>query len=57
VYPLVLLLIMALWLPKSPRFLVAPVNLGPRDRTLLARLGITPGRAGSTARTSLVKTR
>jgi len=43
VFPLVLLLIMALWLPESPRFLVARANLGPRDRTLLARLGITPG--------------
>jgi len=44
-FPLVLLLIMALWLPESPRFLVARANLGERDRTLLARLGITPGRA------------
>jgi AAHS family 4-hydroxybenzoate transporter-like MFS transporter len=41
--PLVLLLIMALWLPESPRFLVARENLGPRDRMLLARLGVTPG--------------
>jgi MFS transporter, AAHS family, 4-hydroxybenzoate transporter len=45
VFPLALLLIMALWLPESPRFLVARANLGPRDRTLLARLGITLGRA------------
>jgi AAHS family 4-hydroxybenzoate transporter-like MFS transporter len=44
VFPLALLLIMALWLPESPRFLVARANLGARDRTLLARLGITPGR-------------
>jgi AAHS family 4-hydroxybenzoate transporter-like MFS transporter len=44
VFPLVLLLIMALWLPESPRFLVARANLAPRDRALLARLGITPGR-------------
>jgi AAHS family 4-hydroxybenzoate transporter-like MFS transporter len=45
VFPLVLLLIMGLWLPESPRFLVARANLMPRDRVLLARLGITPGRA------------
>ena len=45
VFPLVLLLIMGLWLPESPRFLVARADLRPRDRTLLARLGITPGRA------------
>jgi AAHS family 4-hydroxybenzoate transporter-like MFS transporter len=45
VFPLVLLLITALWLPESPRFLVARADLGPRDRTLLARLGITPGGA------------
>jgi MFS transporter, AAHS family, 4-hydroxybenzoate transporter len=45
VFPLVLLLIMALWLPESPRFLVARANLAPRDRALLARLGVTPGRA------------
>jgi AAHS family 4-hydroxybenzoate transporter-like MFS transporter len=45
VFPLVLLLIMALWLPESPRFLVARADLAPRDRILLARLGITPGRA------------
>jgi MFS transporter, AAHS family, 4-hydroxybenzoate transporter len=45
VFPLVLVLIMALWLPESPRFLVARANLAPRDRALLGRLGITPGRA------------
>jgi MFS family permease len=45
VFPLVLLIIMRLWLPESPRFLVARANLAPRDLILLARLGITPGRA------------
>jgi AAHS family 4-hydroxybenzoate transporter-like MFS transporter len=45
VFPLALLLITALWLPESPRFLVARANLEPRDRRLLARLGVTPGRA------------
>ena len=41
-FPLVLLLIMALWLPESPRFLAARANLAGRDRALLLRLGITP---------------
>jgi len=44
-FPLVLLLITALWLPESPRFLAASQNLAPRHRTLLARLGIAPGQA------------
>jgi AAHS family 4-hydroxybenzoate transporter-like MFS transporter len=42
-FPLMLLLVMALWLPESPRFLLAKANLAPRDRALLAHLGITPG--------------
>jgi AAHS family 4-hydroxybenzoate transporter-like MFS transporter len=42
-FPLVLLLIMALWLPESPRFLATRHDLTPRDRALLQRLGITPG--------------
>ncbi|HYZ42568.1 MAG TPA: MFS transporter [Stellaceae bacterium] len=45
IFPLVLLLVMALWLPESPRFLAARTNLAPRHRALLARLGITPGQA------------
>jgi MFS transporter, AAHS family, 4-hydroxybenzoate transporter len=44
-FPLVLLLIMALWLPESPRFLIRSGKLGPRHRALLARLGIAPGQA------------
>jgi MFS transporter, AAHS family, 4-hydroxybenzoate transporter len=43
VFPLLLLLVMALWLPESPRFLVTRANLSPRHRALLARLGIAPG--------------
>jgi MFS transporter, AAHS family, 4-hydroxybenzoate transporter len=46
VFPLALLLITALWLPESPRFLAARANLAPRHRALLERLGITPGQAG-----------
>jgi AAHS family 4-hydroxybenzoate transporter-like MFS transporter len=42
-FPLVLLLIMALWLPESPRFLAAQPDLAPRDRELLHRLDIVPG--------------
>ncbi len=45
VFPLALLVIMALWLPESPRFLAASPNLAPRDRALLQRLDIAPGQA------------
>jgi AAHS family 4-hydroxybenzoate transporter-like MFS transporter len=44
-FPLALLLIAALWLPESPRFLAARPTLAPRHRALLQRLGITPGQA------------
>ena len=42
-FPLVLLLISALWLPESPRFLAARGSLAPRHRALLERLDIAPG--------------
>ncbi len=42
VFPLVLLAITALWLPKSPRFLAARQNLAPSHRALLQRLAIAP---------------
>jgi MFS transporter, AAHS family, 4-hydroxybenzoate transporter len=45
-FPLLLVLVMALWLPESPRFLAARHELAPRHRALLARLGIAPGAAG-----------
>ncbi|HEY3911518.1 MAG TPA: MFS transporter [Stellaceae bacterium] len=45
-FPLALLLIMALWLPESPRFLAASEKLAPRQRALLAQLGIAPGPVG-----------
>ena len=41
VFPLVLLLVMALWLPESPRFLARKPNPSPREQALLARLDIT----------------
>jgi MFS transporter, AAHS family, 4-hydroxybenzoate transporter len=43
-FPLLLVLVLALWLPESPRFLAARTNLGARDRALLQRFGIAPGR-------------
>jgi AAHS family 4-hydroxybenzoate transporter-like MFS transporter len=43
IFPLGLLLIMALWLPESARFLAARAELAPRHRALLARLGVVPG--------------
>ncbi len=43
IFPLALVLVMALFLPESPRFLAAKANLAPRHRALLQRLGITAG--------------
>jgi MFS transporter, AAHS family, 4-hydroxybenzoate transporter len=48
-FPLVLLLITALWLPESPRFLMASPNLSPRHRALLMRLDIAPGQVARQA--------
>jgi MFS transporter, AAHS family, 4-hydroxybenzoate transporter len=42
VFPLALVLVAALWLPESPRFLLARGNLAPRHVALLQRLDITP---------------
>ena len=42
VFPLVLLVAMALWLPESPRFLAGKTNLSPRQQQLLQELGIAP---------------
>ena len=44
--PLILLPILALWLPESPRFLVQKANLSERQAALLNRLGIAPGQTG-----------
>jgi MFS transporter, AAHS family, 4-hydroxybenzoate transporter len=46
IFPLALILIMALFLPESPRFLAAKSNLGPRERALLARLGVASDAVG-----------
>jgi AAHS family 4-hydroxybenzoate transporter-like MFS transporter len=40
--PLVMLPVLAAWLPESPRFLLAKGRIGPRHSALLARLGIGP---------------
>jgi AAHS family 4-hydroxybenzoate transporter-like MFS transporter len=47
VFPVALVLVMALWLPESPRFLAAKADLSPREAGLLRRLGIAPGQVGA----------
>jgi AAHS family 4-hydroxybenzoate transporter-like MFS transporter len=47
VFPLVLLLVIAIWLPESPRFLAHKPNLSPRQQGLLARLDIAQTRTDS----------
>ncbi len=42
-FPLLLILIMALWLPESPRFIAHRANLSRRQRQLLQRLDIAIG--------------
>jgi len=42
-FPLVLVAVLALWLPESPRFLARKANLSPRQAALLERLDIAPG--------------
>jgi MFS transporter, AAHS family, 4-hydroxybenzoate transporter len=46
-FPLLLLVISALWLPESPRLLAARATLAPHHHTVLERLGIShaPGQA------------
>jgi AAHS family 4-hydroxybenzoate transporter-like MFS transporter len=44
--PLLLLPILAFWLPESPRFLAQKANLSPRQAALLNILGIAPGQTG-----------
>ena len=46
VFPLLLVVVMALWLPESPRFLAARGKLSPRQAALLQRLDIDPGQGG-----------
>jgi MFS transporter, AAHS family, 4-hydroxybenzoate transporter len=44
VFPLVLVAVLALWLPESPRFLARKAHLSPRQAALLERLDIPAGR-------------
>jgi AAHS family 4-hydroxybenzoate transporter-like MFS transporter len=44
-FPLILVLLLALWLPEAPRLLAARQTLSRRDAGLLQQLGITPGGA------------
>src|SRR5580658_5427284 len=43
VFPLVLVVALAIWLPESPRFLAARETLSPRHAAVLERLDITHG--------------
>jgi AAHS family 4-hydroxybenzoate transporter-like MFS transporter len=43
IIPLLLVVVMAVWLPESPRFLARKATLSPREEALLRRLEITPG--------------
>ena len=42
VFPLILVPVLALWLPESPRFLAVRQNVSPRNAALLRRLDIAP---------------
>jgi AAHS family 4-hydroxybenzoate transporter-like MFS transporter len=44
VFPLLLVAVLALWLPESPRFLARKAHLSLRQAALLERLDITAGR-------------
>ena len=47
IVPLLILPILWVWLPESPRFLAARADLSPRDAALLRRLDITPGQTAA----------
>jgi len=47
VVPLLMVPVLALWLPESPRFLSARRNLSPHQSALLRRLDIMPGEAAA----------
>ena len=42
VVPLLLVVVMALWLPESPRFLARKANLSPNEAALLRELNVAP---------------
>ncbi len=41
-FPLILVVVLAVWLPESPRFLAAKQNLSPRQTALLGQLNVAP---------------
>jgi AAHS family 4-hydroxybenzoate transporter-like MFS transporter len=45
IVPLLMVPVLAIWLPESPRFLAAKGALSARQSALLGRLGIAPGQA------------
>jgi len=45
-FPLILVPVLAIWLPESPRFLAARRHLSPRHAAVLDRLAIDPARSG-----------
>jgi MFS transporter, AAHS family, 4-hydroxybenzoate transporter len=47
VFPLLLVVALALWLPESPRFLAARQTLSPRHAAVLERLDIAPAGNGA----------
>jgi MFS transporter, AAHS family, 4-hydroxybenzoate transporter len=47
VIPLALVVVMALWLPESPRFLARKEKLSAREAALLQRLDIAPGQGAA----------
>jgi MFS transporter, AAHS family, 4-hydroxybenzoate transporter len=48
VFPLALVVVLAIWLPESPRFLARKQDLSPRHAALLQRLDIAPTQSGPT---------
>jgi AAHS family 4-hydroxybenzoate transporter-like MFS transporter len=44
--PLIMVAVLAVWLPESPRFLATKANLSPRELALLQRLEIAPAQGG-----------
>src|SRR5437588_4002739 len=48
VVPLVMVAVLAVWLPESPRFLATKASLSPREAALLQRLDIRPGQSAAT---------
>ena len=47
IVPLALVIVMALWLPESPRFLARKANLSRREAAFLRRLDIAPGQTAA----------